>query len=47
MPELSLSNFETVQIHAQTLWHWSLFKMYVSLQKLKVVLIIHLRDTCM
>lgn len=49
MPEPSLSSVETVQIHAQTLWHWSFFffSKSVSLQKSKGFLIIYLNYTCM
>lgn len=50
MPELSLSSVETVQVHAQTLWHWYFFffsQISVSLQKSKVFLIIYLNNTYM
>lgn len=48
-PEMRLSSVETVQIYAQTLWHWSglFFQMSLSLQKSKGFLIIYLSYTCM
>lgn len=45
LPELNLPNTETIQIDAQTPWHWSLFfffQMYVGL--LKIIIIIKYFD---